>query len=233
MSARSRLTQTIIPQGAYWIRGESDGNYLGLSSDKYRTAPQTKYSPIKSLSDQSQVWLFELLPDGRSYNIRNASSSRLLDVKESRTADGTEVILWTPNNKETGTPNQQWKLFWFRDSAGDVNRPTYWIMNNRSQKALSQSKSSGNPTVSWTWRDTDNANQLWSLEPVTLPAIYRICNRYTVNYLQYDASNGPHPSHSSFFVFFDLNLTWERKRLTLTSSSSDTSIPENPPLLVT
>ncbi|EMD34346.1 carbohydrate-binding module family 13 protein [Gelatoporia subvermispora B] len=174
-----------IAEGAYWVRNKSTKWSFGLgptpSGGNTPLVGQDPHPLRQALTDQSQMWLFEPLSDGRRFRIRNAQLGSLLDVSGSSTADGASVILYTP----TGNANQDWTVEWVDGSDG---ASYYRIINVYTKKCLTQTTTSGNPIVSSAWVDGDQ--QRWSFEPVVFPPVYWISHAETGWYLQYDKSNG-------------------------------------------
>lgn len=188
LMSQKNSNEFVFPQGAYWLRNAS-GTYLGLNSDQSRTSAQDKLSPLKSVNDQSQIWLVELLSDGVSYNIRNAGTGRVLDVRASNTADGAHVILYSLNDNKEGTPNQQWGLEWVKDVQRDTSVSYYKVVNKHTQKALSQvDNEPSKPAVSLAWKTSNNDSQLWSFEPIYFPTIVNVVSMDSLLYLDGDVS---------------------------------------------
>ncbi|KAL2007018.1 hypothetical protein VTN00DRAFT_8456 [Thermoascus crustaceus] len=110
----------LIAEGAYWIRNLKTGKILTVggtdSSELVHLDSQEKYPAHRMLKEYSQVWLVELLPDGRKCRIRNAVSGSVLDVKGGDGSDCTSIIVYD----QTGRDNQHWTLEWVRDNTADA-----------------------------------------------------------------------------------------------------------------
>ncbi|EMD34345.1 carbohydrate-binding module family 13 protein [Gelatoporia subvermispora B] len=160
-----------IAEGAYWVRNKSTKRSFGLgptpSGGDVPLVGQDPHPLRQALTDQSQMWLFEPLSDGRRFRIRNAQLDSLLDVSESSTEDGASVILYPL----TENPNQEWT----------IETSYYRIMNVYTKKSLTQTTTSGNLIVSSAWVDRDQ--QRWSFEPVVFPPVYWTSHAETGWYL--------------------------------------------------
>ncbi|MEK4239706.1 hypothetical protein BSK65_19465 [Paenibacillus odorifer] len=106
-----------------------------------------------------QKWYLEALGDGY-YHIRNVESGDLLEVSESSTSDGANVIQWPDN----GGWNQQWRIIPTNQDRGDSS----YIINRGSGKYLDmsgQSTSDGGQAVQWDFNG--GANQRWFIPPAS------------------------------------------------------------------
>ncbi len=79
-----------------------DGGYLASSGTSLTVATE---SAEQAAVDPAAQWMSNTL-DGRNFSFLNVATTRVLDVNNAGTADGTSVGLWTSNNGA----NQSWTL---------------------------------------------------------------------------------------------------------------------------
>nr|WP_154924126.1 RICIN domain-containing protein [Microbacterium testaceum] len=86
--------------------------------------------------------------------LTNVNSGLVLDVDDRSTANGADVLQWTP----TGATNQQWYL---RRATGNL----FTIVNVNSGKALDNYSMNNKGSQVRQWTTSAESQQLWSVEP--------------------------------------------------------------------
>ncbi|MET8509256.1 RICIN domain-containing protein [Streptomyces sp. NPDC004787] len=154
------------PTGTHRLVNRYSGLVLGLSGDPARPAAET--TPVRSWTDTTGSPVgagrtaaeqsLSLVPTGDAPPAPDGAhtltaAGKALDDPDSSTADGTQLITWTPN----GGANQTWSLT--RQSDG-----TYELRNGASGKCADVeggSTAAGARVIQWTCHG--GANQRWTV----------------------------------------------------------------------
>ena len=98
---------TGIPSYAYRIKHVSSGKCLDKSQDNGAVNGAPIYLYTCSTA-KNQIWWFPSSPDGDGLRLRNAVDNRCLDVKDSSTAEGSSLQVWSCASVATSAWNQRW-----------------------------------------------------------------------------------------------------------------------------
>ncbi len=135
-------TTTEIYNGWYIIRTLGNSNMVVTADNNMGVEAPNVYISKNNLAD-NQLWYFEVLGDG-SYKITNKLRNKVLDVKDIRRDNETNILLWNWAN----TDNQKWYLTKNPDG-------TFGMIAKHSHLMFD---------VEYEWLDKEGAN-IWQIVP--------------------------------------------------------------------